>query len=124
MVDLGGERDLGRLERVVNGEAQGAAISKVITTNKQEEDTSRVRRVGLSLALYDITTHRTHDRRLPLEEVVADGAGRARARGIAPKVDEFLSRECDGRVAWSGRSLHRYGPTLLMRLRAMANDTL
>jgi hypothetical protein len=35
-------------------------------------------------------THGSHDRRLPLEEVVADRTGRARAWGIASEVDEFL----------------------------------
>lgn len=70
----------------------------------QEEDTTGVRRVGLELRQYrsraprsshaeaetQLDTHGTHNRRLPLEKVVADGTSRARAGGVASEVDELL----------------------------------
>ena len=68
VVDTGGEVDFGRLERVVSGEVDG-----------QEEDAGRVGRVAGA-----------HDGRLPVEQILSDGASRARGRGVASQVRELL----------------------------------
>lgn len=68
MVDAGSEVDLGRLERVVGREVNG-----------QEEDTTGVWRVT-----------RTHNRSLPVEQILADGAGRARRGWISAEISELL----------------------------------
>jgi len=68
VIDAGGEVNLGRLERVVGREV-----------NREEEDTSGVWRVT-----------RTHDRSLPVEQIVSDGTGRAGGRGVPAEISEFL----------------------------------
>lgn len=68
MVDASGECHLGRLERVVGGEVDG-----------EEEDSALVRRLW-----------RAHDGGLPVEQVVAHGAGRALRGGVATKVLKLL----------------------------------
>jgi hypothetical protein len=47
----------------------------------------------------DDRTYWTHDGSLPLEHVVASGAGAARCGRIAPQVDEFLYRGASVRSA-------------------------
>lgn len=73
VVDLGGERDLGGLEGVVGREGNG-----------EEKDTARVGRVT-----------RPHDRRLPLEHVVAGGSSAARRRRVTTEVSELLQKRSE-----------------------------
>lgn len=68
VVDLGGEVDLRGLERVICGEVDG-----------QEEDAALVWGIG-----------RSHDGRLPVEQVLADGAGRAGRWRITAEIRELL----------------------------------
>jgi len=74
MIDSGGERHFGRLEGVVSGEVDG-----------EEKDTALVG------ALWG-----SHDGRLPMEQIVADGAGTALSWGVTTEVLEFFvdSFEC------------------------------
>lgn len=84
MVNFRGEVDLGRFERVIGREL-----------NRQEEDSSTVR-----------TVSRTHDRRLPFEEIVSGRTGRARRGRVSSEIDEFLykpgSTECQLNVRRHG----------------------
>lgn len=68
MVDTGGEVNLGRLKRVVGREVNG-----------EEENASRVRGIA-----------RSHDSSLPVEQILADGAGRAGRGRISAEISEFL----------------------------------
>lgn len=68
VVDAGSEVDLGRLERVVGREVNG-----------QEEDTAGVWRIA-----------RSHNCSLPVEQILADRAGRARRGWISAEISELL----------------------------------
>ena len=70
MIDSGGERHFGRLKRVVSGEVDG-----------EEKDTALIG------ALWG-----SHDGRLPMEQIVADGAGTALSWGVTTEVLEFLKQ--------------------------------
>jgi len=75
MVYLSGEAYLGRLERVIGGEA-----------NRKEENAARIRCVTLfhirstmshTRVPVKYLTHGTHNRSLPLEHVITDRGGAA-----------------------------------------------
>ena len=68
VIDAGRECNLGRFEGVISGEVNG-----------EEEDSALVGRLG-----------RTHDGRLPVEEVVADRTCRALCRGVPAEVLQLL----------------------------------
>ena len=78
VVNSGGEVDLRGLERVVCGEVDG-----------QEEDAALVWRVG-----------RSHDCRLPVEQVLADRAGGAGRWRITAEVREFLVDALQRHCVW------------------------
>ena len=56
-------------------------------------------------------TYGTHDRRLPLEHIIASRAGAARGWWVAPEVNQFLSRtekvKSQYRCAVKGRQANR-----------------
>ena len=78
VVDPRGEGHLGRLERVVRGEMDG-----------QEKDSSLVRTLG-----------RSHDGRLPMEQIVADRTGAALGGGIPTQVLQFLQFKSHSSYTW------------------------
>jgi len=74
MVDLGRERDLGRFERIVGGESDG-----------EEEHAASVWRCTW-----------THDRGLPLEQVVSCGSCAATRGWLAAEIEQLLVNAPDG----------------------------
>jgi len=74
MVDLGRECDLGRFERIVGGESDG-----------EEEHAASVWRFT-----------RTHDRGLPLEQIVSCGTCAARRGWVAAEIEQFLVNALEG----------------------------
>lgn len=68
MVDAGGEVDLGRLERVVGREV-----------DRQEKDAARVGGIA-----------RSHNRGLPVKQILADGASRAGRGRVSAEISELL----------------------------------
>lgn len=81
MVDAGGEVDLGGLEGVIGREM-----------DCQEKDASRVRRVT-----------RSHNRRLPVEKIFANGTSRTRRGRVTAQVGEFLVDSLESHCfGWQG----------------------
>jgi len=68
VIDLGGEADFRRLERIICRES-----------NRKEKDATGVRGIAGS-----------HDCRLPLEHIVTSGTGRAGRWGVTAEIVQFL----------------------------------
>jgi len=96
VVYLSGKADFGRLERIIDREG-----------DRKEENTTRIRRVTLfhirimsdshrKVPVRSLT-HRTHNRSLPLEHVIASGTGGAIRGRITSKMDQLLEVKASSR---------------------------